>query len=139
MPLQVSSASRQEPAPGPPGMPGTGSDSSQPSPAAAHSSSESPGPFHLIACYSRQTLGQTGTGHFSPLGGYHKGRDLVLILDVARFKYAPHWVPLPLLYQAMQPADPATGRPRGLLIVQARGRAAGPRAFTLSVSSPKEE
>jgi len=36
--------------------------------------------------YSRRTFGQTGDGHFSPIGGYHAGKDLVLILDVARFK-----------------------------------------------------
>lgn len=63
----------------------------------------------IIANYSRAALGQTGDGHFSPigsmhiaplsalslcmaLGGYHKQKDLVLVLDVARFKYPPHWV-----------------------------------------------
>ena len=56
---------------------------------------------------------QTGTGHFSPIGGYHVGRDMALILDVARFKYPPHWVPLPLLWEAMGSVDVATGRPRG--------------------------
>jgi hypothetical protein len=30
-----------------------------------------------------------GDGHFSPVGGYHAGKDLVLILDTARFKYPP--------------------------------------------------
>ncbi|KAG5180329.1 hypothetical protein JKP88DRAFT_279734 [Tribonema minus] len=51
----------------------------------------------LIASYHRGTLGQTGSGHFSPLGGYHAASDSVLILDVARFKCPSHWVPLPLL------------------------------------------
>ncbi len=36
--------------------------------------------------------GCAGDGHFSPIGGFHAQRDLVLILDTARFKYAPHWV-----------------------------------------------
>jgi Phytochelatin synthase len=31
-------------------------------------------------------LGQTGSGHFSPIAGYHAATDSVLILDVARFK-----------------------------------------------------
>jgi glutathione gamma-glutamylcysteinyltransferase len=31
-----------------------------------------------------QVLGQTGDGHFSPVGGYHKSSDFVLILDVVR-------------------------------------------------------
>jgi hypothetical protein len=40
----------------------------------------------VIASYARRILNQTGTGHFSPIGGYHEAKDLVLILDVARFK-----------------------------------------------------
>lgn len=69
----------------------------------------------LLASYDRSTLGQTGAGHFSPLGGYHRERDLVLILDVARFKYPPHWVSAEQLWRAMQPLDPATGKSRGWL------------------------
>lgn len=38
---------------------------------------------------------------------------MVLILDVARFKYPPHWVPLSLLWEAMDTVDEATGRHRG--------------------------
>ena len=57
------------------------------------------GESHVIVSYSRQGLGQTGDGHFSPVGGYHEGEDLALILDTARFKYPPHWVPLPVLYR----------------------------------------
>lgn len=56
---------------------------------------------------------QTGSGHFSPIGGYHAGKDMVLILDVARFKYPPHWVPLSLLWEAMNTVDEATGHRRG--------------------------
>lgn len=67
----------------------------------------------LIAAYDRSVLGQTGSGHFSPIGGYHRGRDLVLVLDVARFKYPPHWVALPRLAAAMRTTDPASGHPRG--------------------------
>ncbi len=44
------------------------------------------GPEILLAGYSRRALGQTGDGHFSPIGGYHRGKDLVLLMDVARFK-----------------------------------------------------
>ena len=40
-----------------------------------------------------------GDGHFSPIGGYSAKEDLVLILDTARFKYPPHWVPLEMLYK----------------------------------------
>lgn len=60
---------------------------------------------------------QTGTGHFSPIGGYHAVKDMVLILDVARFKYPPHWVPLSLLWEAMDTIDEATGHRRGYALL----------------------
>lgn len=78
---------------------------------------------HLISSYHRGTLKQTGTGHFSPIGGYHAGRDMALILDVARFKYPPHWVPLPLLWEAMNTVDEATGLHRGFMLVSKLHRA----------------
>ncbi len=74
--------------------------------------------IHMAAAYSRKVLGQTGDGHFSPIGGYHPQRDLVLLLDVARFKYPPHWVPLPLLWEAFEPPDPATNHSRGYVLLQ---------------------
>lgn len=66
---------------------------------------------------STKLLLQTGTGHFSPIGGYHAGRDMALILDVARFKYPPHWVPLPLLWEAMDNIDETTGHRRGWVFI----------------------
>lgn len=75
--------------------------------------------FHVIVSYSRKHLLQTGDGHFSPIGGYSPTYDAVLILDTARFKYPPHWVPLPLLYEAMKYIDPTTHLPRGFLKVTA--------------------
>ncbi|XP_042516534.1 glutathione gamma-glutamylcysteinyltransferase 1-like [Macadamia integrifolia] len=68
---------------------------------------------HVITSYHRGPFKQTGTGHFSPIGGYHAGTDMALILDVARFKYPPHWVPLILLWEAMDIVDEATGQRRG--------------------------
>ncbi|KAG5514616.1 hypothetical protein RHGRI_035872 [Rhododendron griersonianum] len=73
---------------------------------------------HVISSYHRGTFKQTGTGHFSPIGGYHAGKDMALILDVARFKYPPHWVPLKLLWEAMNTVDEASGRPRGYVLIQ---------------------
>jgi glutathione gamma-glutamylcysteinyltransferase len=84
----------------------------------------------LIAAYDRGSLGQTGTGHFSPVGGYHPARDLALVLDVARFKYPPHWVAVEQLWRAMQPVDPASGRPRGWMLLRPR-RAGVALAFTI--------
>lgn len=72
---------------------------------------------HLISSYHRGIFKQTGTGHFSPIGGYHAERDMALILDVARFKYPPHWVPLELLWEAMDTIDQATGLHRGFMLV----------------------
>ena len=83
----------------------------------------------LIASYDRAALGQTGEGHFSPIGGYHSARDLALVLDVARFKYPPHWVPAEHLWRAMQPIDPATAQARGwLTLVPRAGEVVCPRA-----------
>ena len=67
----------------------------------------------LVLSYSRKVLGQTGDGHFSPVGGYHPERDLVLILDTARFKYPPHWVSLRLIWEAMLAHDKSTGQSDG--------------------------
>lgn len=78
---------------------------------------------HLISSYHRGTFKQTGTGHFSPIGGYHAGRDMALILDVARFKYPPHWVPLPLLWEAMNTLDEASGYHRGFMLISRLHRA----------------
>lgn len=91
---------------------------------------ESHGPY-LITAYSRAALGQTGDGHYSPVGGFHRERDLVLLLDVARFKYPPHWVPLPLLWEAMQPLDPVTKRSRGYLMMR-RGEESEESSFCLA-------
>ena len=72
----------------------------------------------LIASYSRKALNQTGSGHFSPIGAYNREKDMVLILDTARFKLPPHWVPLERLYEAMLANDDATNKPRGFLSIR---------------------
>ncbi|CAJ0945641.1 unnamed protein product, partial [Mesorhabditis belari] len=74
----------------------------------------------VVVGYNRSTLGQSGTGHFSPLGAYHTATDSVLILDVARFKYPPHWVPLSLLHKAMCTLDSSTSKNRGHLVLSLR-------------------
>ncbi|GMR37523.1 hypothetical protein PMAYCL1PPCAC_07718, partial [Pristionchus mayeri] len=69
----------------------------------------------LLASYNRAVLSQTGTGHFSPVAAYHSASDKVLLLDVARFKYPPHWVDLRLLHSAMCSIDKASEKSRGYL------------------------
>lgn len=83
----------------------------------------------IVAAYDRAVLGQTGTGHYSPIAGYHAARDLVLVLDVARFKYPPHWLPLDRLDAAMRSLDPASGRPRGWLRLRQRAGVDGVSVF----------
>jgi len=73
----------------------------------------------LVLNYSRKELKQTGDGHYSPIGGYNRERDLVLIMDVARFKYPPHWAPLELVYQSMKRLDPDTKKCRGWMLFSA--------------------
>ncbi|EER15823.1 hypothetical protein Pmar_PMAR003274 [Perkinsus marinus ATCC 50983] len=72
----------------------------------------------LVVSYDRATVGQTGNGHFSPIGAYHASTDSVLVLDVARFKYPPHWLSLPRLVKAMYPVDKSTGKPRGYIMLE---------------------
>lgn len=60
---------------------------------------------------------KTGDGHFSPIAAYHKTNDEVLILDVARFKYSPHWVKLAELYDAMTKIDQTTNLSRGWFLI----------------------
>ncbi|KAF8014210.1 hypothetical protein BT93_H0142 [Corymbia citriodora subsp. variegata] len=86
---------------------------------------------HLVSSYHRAIFKQTGTGHFSPIGGYHAGSDMVLILDVARFKYPPHWVPLTLLWEAMDTVDKTTGQRRGFMLISRPKRDPG-LLYTLS-------
>jgi glutathione gamma-glutamylcysteinyltransferase len=86
--------------------------------AAIRESASSAGEQHLVVAYDRRTLGQTGSGHFSPIGGMHPDRDLALLLDVARFKYPPHWVPIEMLFRAMLPVDPASKRSRGFVTIR---------------------
>jgi len=74
------------------------------------------GPF-IVANYDRRVLNQTGTGHFSPLAAWHAASDHVLVLDVAQFKYPPHWVPVDQLWRAMCSHDADTQAPRGYLVI----------------------
>jgi glutathione gamma-glutamylcysteinyltransferase len=72
-----------------------------------------------VVNYSRKHLNQTGDGHYSPIGGYHRAKDMVLILDVARFKYPPYWVSISDLWDSMALKDQATGQTRGYFVISA--------------------
>lgn len=79
----------------------------------------------LIAQFDRAALGQTGTGHYSPIGGYDKATDRVLVMEVARFKYFQFWIPVEDLYQAMTSLDESTGQARGWLEISATSSPCG--------------
>jgi len=71
----------------------------------------------MVVSFSRQYLGQTGDGHFSPVAAYHEPTDQCLVLDVARFKYAPYWVPVKDLYESTRPIDSMTNKSRGWFLL----------------------
>lgn len=74
------------------------------------------GPICVVS-YSRKAFEQNGDGHYAPVAAYHEELDAALILDVARLKLPPHWVPLPLLWEALQYEDSSTGRCRGYALL----------------------
>ncbi|MBI1174096.1 MAG: glutathione gamma-glutamylcysteinyltransferase [Sideroxydans sp.] len=71
----------------------------------------------VLANYLRQSLGQVGGGHWSVLAAYDAQSDRVLILDVAKYKYAPAWVTISALHQAIATLDTTSHQSRGLVIV----------------------
>ncbi|KAF9214797.1 hypothetical protein BGZ59_002936 [Podila verticillata] len=78
--------------------------------------------YQLVISFSRAALGQTGSGHFSPIGGYHAGEDKVLVLDTARFKYPPFWATVAELWESLLPEDPETGLCRGYFVISATSK-----------------
>ena len=68
----------------------------------------------MIVNLSRAVLGQSGTGHFEPIGGYNAKARKVLLMDTARFKYPPHWVDEELLYRSIIDLR-GDGEPRGFI------------------------
>jgi glutathione gamma-glutamylcysteinyltransferase len=77
-------------------------------------------PKFLVVSFDRGTLGQTGSGHFSPIGGYDEKQDMLLVLDVARFKYPSYWVPLELLFKSLLPLDKVANKSRAYMFLKKR-------------------
>jgi len=59
----------------------------------------------ILVNYDRSVLGQNGGGHWSPIGSYSEKQDAFLILDVAKYKYPPVWVPSDRLFDSMSTVD----------------------------------
>lgn len=71
----------------------------------------------IIANFDRIALGQKYySGHHSPIGGYHYGEDLFLILDTG--SEPAFWVPSDVLFHAMNTIDKCSKKTRGYLIVE---------------------
>ncbi|KAJ2783180.1 hypothetical protein H4R18_001847 [Coemansia javaensis] len=75
----------------------------------------------MVISFSRATLGQTGDGHFSPIGAYHAATNTALVLDTARYKYPSWFGDVDTLYDSLQPVDPETCRPRGYFLISRKG------------------
>lgn len=72
---------------------------------------------HVISNFDRNGLNESGYGHFSPIVAYDAKQDLVLMLDVAKYKYPPLWLKLQDLVDAMNTFDIFANAYRGLLLV----------------------
>ena len=71
----------------------------------------------VLANYLRSAVGQEGGGHWSALASYDAQSDSVLILDVAKYMYAPAWVSISTLHKAIATIDTTSNKARGLVIV----------------------
>jgi hypothetical protein len=74
----------------------------------------------VLANYLRAALDQVGGGHWSALAAYDETTDRVLILDVAKYKYAPAWVEVATLHKAINTLDTTSNKTRGLVIVSTK-------------------
>jgi hypothetical protein len=59
----------------------------------------------ILVNYDRSAIGQNGGGHWSPVGSYSEKEDTFLLLDVAKYKYPPVWVPSDRLFDGMSTQD----------------------------------
>jgi hypothetical protein len=73
---------------------------------------------YIIVNYQRSVLGQSKSGHISPLAAYHEQSDRFLIEDVASYKYPPVWASTENLWKAMNTTDSISQKTRGYLVVR---------------------
>jgi len=71
---------------------------------------------YVVTNFDRKLVHEEGGGHFSPIGASVEG--MFLILDVARYKYQPTWVPEESLVAAMKTRDVTqSGKSRGFVAI----------------------
>ena len=73
--------------------------------------------FYLMCNLGRKALGQTGDGHFTPIGAYHQNSNNGLLLESARFKYNSRWFKIPDIYNSLLTKDSFTDKERGFLLI----------------------
>ena len=71
----------------------------------------------LVINFSRKSLGQAGTGHFSPIGAYYEQVNKFLVLDVALFKYPAFWVDGKALWDSLATVDSVSKKNRGFVVI----------------------
>lgn len=81
--------------------------------------------IRVVANFHRGPLFATGGGHHSPIGGYLADEDLVFVLDT-NDSYEPWLAPTERVFEAIDTIDSATGRTRGLLVIEPVRGSAGP-------------
>ena len=59
----------------------------------------------VLVNFNRAVANQVGGGHFSPIGSYSHAKDAFLIMDVAKYKYPPVWMPTSVLYRSLSTVD----------------------------------
>ena len=73
---------------------------------------------YVIVNYRRESVGQRGGGHISPLGAYDAASDSFLVLDVNPAAASWVWMPTATLVRGMRTFD--TVENRGYVLVSAR-------------------
>ena len=73
--------------------------------------------LYCILNFGRAEMEQTGSGHFSCIGGYDPDSHKVLVMDTARFKYPPYWVDFDQLSKSIASIDEESGKMRGFIVV----------------------
>lgn len=88
----------------------------------------------VIINFHRGPLFGRGHGHFSPVVGYLADRDLVLIGDV-NADFRPFLVRSATLWRGVDTVDEATGRARGLIVMDLAAPLPAPREAATSGAS----
>lgn len=72
----------------------------------------------VIANFERSSVGMVGGGHFSPVVAYNEHEDVALVLDVAKYKYPPTWMPVATLWDGINTIDSSSSDKRGIILVR---------------------